>query len=95
MALLASMCAFSSDSIRSRRCTLDAPRQERVVAGVGGLGQAVPVTGGRDDDFELPARVQDGLSEQLVGPVSQIAIGTFGPVPYGSELLASSARPGK
>jgi len=50
--------------------------QQRVVGGVGGLGQPVAVLGSRDDDFELAACVEDGLGEELVCPVRQVAIPT-------------------
>jgi len=33
---------------------------------MGGLGQPGPILVGRDDDFELPARVEHGLGEELV-----------------------------
>src|SRR5580700_1679310 len=40
---------------------------------MGRFGQAVAVAGGRNDDLQLSAQVQDGAGEDLVGSISKDA----------------------
>lgn len=72
--------------------------QQRVVGGVGGLGEPVAVLSGRDDVFELASRIEDGLGEELVHPIGEDAHGldpnatvnAWGGPTYLGALLAHS-----
>src|SRR5215468_1100730 len=63
-------------------------REQLVVAGVGGFGQPVAVARGGDDDVKLAACVEDGLGEELVRAVGQVAHAGDVPSGAGGELLA-------
>ena len=52
------------------------------------MGQPVAVLSCRDDDFELPACIEDGLGEELVCPIGEDAHANKVTSCVGCELLA-------
>ena len=53
------------------RCTVYRAGEQPVVFGVRAGGEPVAVERGRDDGFDLPAVVQNGGGEDLVGAIGQ------------------------